>query len=379
MILSSPSRLRAHAAAWARLAPAITLAAALAAMAGCATPVSAQLVTGRLLDAETGEPVVAAFVTLRDSAGRAVAGALGDQHGAFRIQAPGAGTYTVTVERLGYSTFASEPLPLGATGTLVREFRLPTRAISLPTLQAEADRQCRGRRDMAVAAATVWEEVRKALAVTEWTRRSGRPVRYSIVASERRLEPRTLEVLSETVTREQVDRDASPYVAVPLPVLMGGGFIQRAEDGDYIYYAPDARVLLADEFLDAHCFQAVTDASRPDMVGLRFEPAQPRDVTGIRGVLWVRRDSWELSHVEFRYTALPWRVPAGNTGGHVGFTRLPNGAWIVSDWWVRAPVVTMHQDREGRLERLELSSIHEFRREIEAALAADGTPIRLRH
>jgi hypothetical protein len=47
----------------------------------------------------------------------------------------------------------------------------------------------------------------------------------------------------------------------------------------------------------------------------------------------------ELQHVEYMYTRHlnVGDAPADLFGGRSEFERLPNGAWIVSDWWLRMP------------------------------------------
>jgi hypothetical protein len=108
--------------------------------------------------------------------------------------------------------------------------------------------------------------------------------------------------------------------------------------GRYVYYGPDAEVVLSDPFLDRHCFWIETDAPDDEpWIGLGFRPRERREVTDIRGVLWLDRGTAELRVLEYRYTPLPRRVPARHVGGRLEFERLPSGAWIIDRWWIRTP------------------------------------------
>ena len=46
-----------------------------------------------------------------------------------------------------------------------------------------------------------------------------------------------------------------------------------------IYWAPDAAVLLSDEFLDTHCFHVTRNERRaPGLIGLAFQPVRGRNL-----------------------------------------------------------------------------------------------------
>lgn len=330
----------------------------------------AQTVRGRLLDRETGTPIAAGFVTLRDSAGADAGAALADPQGVFTVRAARPGRFTVQVERLGYRTIASDTIELSRGQVLVRDFLIAATAVTLPSIEISAETRCRGRRELAAEAAAVWEEVRKALTVARWTGESGR-IRYEVYQYERRLDPRTLEVEREQRSTATLENEGSPYSSsLPARDLIEGGFA-REDSGYWVYDGPDAEVLLSDEFLDSHCFRATTDRARPRLVGLAFEPSggtQP----AIRGTLWIDRSTFELSHVEFRYIRLPWRVDADEAGGRVEFRRLPDGGWIVESWWLRSPIIS----RRLGSSRQRLDGYTEIGREVTAMYRPDGSRIR---
>lgn len=72
------------------------------AVVGTVEPVSAQTVRGVVLDAETGLPVPAVVLTLRNEAGDLVIRAESDEEGRFELVSPQSGLHTIEAERLGY-------------------------------------------------------------------------------------------------------------------------------------------------------------------------------------------------------------------------------------------------------------------------------------
>lgn len=78
-----------------------------------------------------------------------------------------------------------------------------------------------------------------------------------------------------------------PFRSAPAAELMQKGFVQQVADM-MVYHAPDAHVLLSDEFLDGHCFSIRREENRKGMIGLAFEPMpQRRRMRGMTGVLWL--------------------------------------------------------------------------------------------
>ena len=88
-------------------------------LAGClalaATPGAAQIVSGRVTDRETGEPILGAEVALVDADGAPRARATTNRAGSWSLRAPLAGSlYRVRVERVGYARIDTEPFTAGA-------------------------------------------------------------------------------------------------------------------------------------------------------------------------------------------------------------------------------------------------------------------------
>jgi hypothetical protein len=122
--------------------------------------------------------------------------------------------------------------------------------------------------------------------------------------------------------------------------------------------APDAALLLTDDFARTHCFRAVPGPNA-DVVGLAFEPIPRRRLSDVRGTLWVNRQTSELQYLEYVYTNLPPEFSDLGLRGRLDFRHLPTGAWIVSAWWIRMPRMEMssmplsRRDLSGAQQRLE--------------------------
>ncbi|MEJ2679240.1 MAG: carboxypeptidase-like regulatory domain-containing protein [Gemmatimonadota bacterium] len=311
-----------------------------------AVPAAAQLVTGRLVDRTTGEPLDGAFVVLVDSTGVDRGGILTNREGRYFLRVPGPGRYTIRAERIGYASATSEPLMLAADETRVYDMAVSTQAIELESIRVTAEQRCTVHPGSGARIAAVWNEARKALQLAVWTEQQ-RVVRYRVVNFERELDPETLRVRRETRTGASGYADGSPYRSLAPEDLAEHGYIRPSEATGWTYYAPDAGVLLSDAFLDGHCLELEQDAGRPGLIGLAFRPVERSDRPDIEGVLWLDRRSAELRYLEFSYTTLPFPVSAAHIGGRVDFARVAGGPWIVRSWWIRMPEVGMQQQVLG--------------------------------
>jgi hypothetical protein len=191
------------------------------------------------------------------------------------------------------------------------------------------------------AVATLWEEARKALAAAAFTQ-DRRIHRFTLTRYTRRLDPRDLRVLEENTSRRTLHTGASPLVSAPAAQLLSRGFVELSDTAG-VYYAPDAHVLLSDEFLDAYCFRLPRlEPDSAGLLGLAFEPASRHGPPAIRGTLWIDHTSFQLRFLEFGYTRvrLP-DAPPGTLGGRVDFEALPDGTWIVRRFRIRMPLAAI--------------------------------------
>lgn len=98
-----------------------------------ATALSAQSVSGRVIDAATGSPVAQAAIEAIDDAGQPRAQTASDSAGAFALPLP-AGRYSFRVTHLSYDPLETESLQF-SRGEVVRlEFRLGVRPIRMEPL-----------------------------------------------------------------------------------------------------------------------------------------------------------------------------------------------------------------------------------------------------
>jgi hypothetical protein len=142
-----------------------------------------------------------------------------------------------------------------------------------------------------------------------------------------------------------------------------------------VYYAPDAEVLLSDSFLATHCFEVrLGRGDATGLVGLAFTPARGRRLVDVSGVLWLDRATAELRALEFEYENLPSDLRAGPAEGRVEFLRIPSGPWIVRDWVIRMPIVSMTRAFHGGLES-RLQVVRETGGRVIEIRAVDGPAI----
>jgi hypothetical protein len=361
--------------------PTVCIATAIALCLGSPSAAHAQTVRGQLAGADGEEPAPT-LVALLDAAGKQRATTLTDTAGRFVLRAPAAGEYTLRAERIGYNSITSAPMRLEAGETLPHALQVPSEPVRLPARvegRTGASR-CTFVSTAPVETATAWEEARKALNVARHT--TEQRVRHQVIRYERDLDVPRLRLQREQ--RDSVPRAGEvPFVSVPAERLAVEGFVVR-EGADLLWRAPDAAVLLSDEFLHGHCLYLVP--SRPGaegLLGLAFRPARSGGPTDIQGVLWISPETSELQHLEYQYTDLS-RLNLGvdlrsvTLGGRVEFERLPTGEWISSRWWIRMPRIGENTIRIGAVteRRREVVGIREEGGYVVGVTDARGTPLR---
>lgn len=141
-----------------RLRSIVPAALALALALLCAGALHAQptlqTVRGRVVDASTNTPVSTASIRVVEESGNAAVTGQTDFGGRFNIRLPIAGTYRVTVERIGYAVFTSEPIAVAAGANVEVEARMTPVAVALETVGVNV-RQTPPFRDR--RAATFWD------------------------------------------------------------------------------------------------------------------------------------------------------------------------------------------------------------------------------
>ena len=315
-------------------------------------PVGAQTtISGTLVGTGTQTPVEGATVSLIDSSGDPVAWRLTNAAGRFGFASIRAGTYTLRTDRIGHASVLSDPFTVEGGQAVVRRLETPVEAIMLAGIEVAGSRRCEVRPGQGEGTATVWEEARKALEATSRTSRLG-VYRYVIRHYERDWDARARQVRSEE-SRIESRQLASPFRSLDIDDLVEKGFTDERN-----YYAPDADVLLSDRFLDTHCMSlSEGEGEAEGLLGLSFEPTEDRGVTDISGVLWLNPEDAELQWLDYQYEFLD--VPnSQRLGGKILFAGLPDGTWIVREWYIRMPYLEVVVER-GRPDRTRLVGIKE--------------------
>ena len=357
------------------------LAGALVAMPRLA---AAQVVRGVVVDEASGRALPGVVVVLLDSAGKRVAGVLVDDEGRYAIRSSLPGRFSVRAERIGYRAQAATPVTLGSGQTV--ELRLVTRAIPvvLGAVKVTGRTPCVTGASDGREVSEVWEETRKALYTTDLTQQqelfSARLSRY-----QRTLDARTGRVTAYEV-REASSVTKSPFVSETAAQLSANGYVRQGVS-ETTYYAPDAGVLMSEEFLRDHCFTLRDgEGKRRGLIGLAFAPVRGREKPDIAGTLWIDRKTAELRDLDYAYQRLPGlpsTAKSDDFGGRVEFHRMPTGAWIVERWVIRMPVladrgalarspVIVPGTAPTRPERFELNAIREEGGEVMETLGRGG-------
>jgi len=85
------------------------------------------------------------------------------------------------------------------------------------------------------------------------------------------------------------------------------------------------------------------------VVGLAFRPTgEDKSVPDIAGTMWIDLATSELRWLEYTYQYLEPERTSPKVGGRVDFAKMPDGKWIVSEWWIRMPLMAQQSDFQGR-------------------------------
>ncbi len=318
-------------------------------------------VTLLLFGASTGAAGQEVYGTLRASSNEApVAGAIvlalraTDQSQLARTITGDRGTYslrfepdsvTLRVLRVGQRPFELGALRVNEGERIERSAVLPDAPVVIQTMTTRVSSRCRVRPEGSETVAQLFDEARKALDASRLISSDGAPVaRYLMFTQSRSVRGAAIGLPQQTV---RTTSSTSPFRSVAPESLSVAGYVTDESDGSTLYRAPDARVLLSDEFLSQHCLRLVNGSrAEPHLIGVEFEPAtRSRDLVQVRGTLWMDRSTKELQRLDFVYVGLDPALMRANPGGRVEYTRLDNGVWFASYWEIRMPRYSMRAQR----------------------------------
>lgn len=307
----------------------------LVALLACVGPLPAQQVRGTVWLPDSSAIAPSVIVTVSDARGLVVARSVTDAHGAFQLDLARPGRVIIRALRVGYRPTELPSREIAASDTLTLRIVLSAEGVRLSAITVRRSDPCRSRDDSRARVAEVWEEARKALVLANTER-----ARDGLVAEwtqyDRRLDSLGIRVLDQSVQRTRAPSER-PFRSRDAETLAREGYVVE-DDGGVSYHAPDADVLLSDSFAGAHCFQLVEGPIGTDWIGIRFRPIEEvRARRDVEGTLWLHRASAELRELDFTYTGLPLQAEPAEPGGRVEFTRLADGAFLVTRWSIRMP------------------------------------------
>ena len=112
-----------------------------------ASPLRAQIIRGRITEAESNRRLAAATIALVDPRGKVAASATTDTAGVFQLRAPQPGGYKLHFNLLGYTPVISEVIELRAHETIQLSAQLSTQPVPVTPLIVTARQRSRGSLD----------------------------------------------------------------------------------------------------------------------------------------------------------------------------------------------------------------------------------------
>ncbi|MGV3709397.1 MAG: carboxypeptidase-like regulatory domain-containing protein [Gemmatimonas sp.] len=337
-----------------------------------AGPALAQQIRGTVSDSITGRPIAGAVVMLLDSAGATRSRNITNERGQYFFALPPEIT-NVRVLRIG---FRPSTAPIRERNGLVTvDIIMSALSTILAPMQISASRPGMGARCPRTtdqpATAALLEQARAGL-LTVVVAREANPSDQDRLVFERTMDGTSDRIVQQKVRREIFPKSQNSFRAArSANQFVNEGFLQTVE-GELVYMAPDADILLDDEFTGAYCFRiARADKNRPTQVGLQFRPSESLldgsvrtpvlDTTGgslrassqgrvdVDGTLWIDTSANAIRDIEFKYLGLPRAVLALEPGGTIRFLSVKNGVTMVDRWTLR--LIGVRQDPSDTRDR----------------------------
>jgi hypothetical protein len=217
--------------------------------------------------------------------------ALSDAQGAFAFAAVAPGTYRLTLERIGYSSEASEPFTVAAGETVERNLASRPTTIALQAIVATPECRTNADLDRNPALAALWREARKAVEAS-----TAFADAYAYSYEQRQYSTTNADDAPVDSLVSRVMND--PRVPRPNRDRQGWG---RASTFRLHLDVPDGREILDPSFLTTHCLEGDA-AQTADGLELGFRPVRTRrGRIDIRGVVRVDRRTLQLQEIELEY------------------------------------------------------------------------------
>ncbi len=309
---------------------------------GCITCVAvvapalhAQSVRGTVIRDVDRSAIRGAVVLLLDESSAVHARTLSTVQGVFVLRAPSAGTYRIQTLRIGFRPQTTDLFRL-ERDTLIT-LSLNQVPVNLPAVTAQEVAGCFENPDEGLATAILWDEAKTAILAADITIQELN-YRFDVMLHSRKYDTREPRELLESLFIRERHQGSRPWSSYPPDTLEQRGYVTPSDSG-LRYVAPDLDVLLSPYFTRTHCFR-VRDPGQTasTRLALEFWPLGSIRRSEIKGVLFFDRATRALQSVSFNYVNLPETVRTDVAGGEIEFAQLPNGAWILPRWIIRAPV-----------------------------------------
>lgn len=297
--------------------------------------------TVSLLDGQTPAAAVVVEASLVGGASRARA--LTGRSGSFVLPLPSAGRYRVTGLRIGYHPTDFGILEVAAGETKGVSWVLSGSSLLLNAIRVDSAQLCGRDAENGRTVGSLVMQARAALASTMLTSPDGRSEAvwqtYRIITDRANTPLTALRIASDSGATDR------PFRTVGAKVLATEGYV-RGDPERTEYRSPDAEVLLSEQFMSSHCFRmGPPRGDALDWIGVAFTPARapaPGHVD-VKGILWLDKRTAELRRLEFGYVGASSAQDAAGAGGTVDYLRLHTGVWLVNQWRLRMPRVSLVQ------------------------------------
>ncbi len=310
----------------------------------CAGAADAQVITGTLTDSASGQPVPGALISATHGTTQRYSTVLSDPQGGYVLRLSEAGTYLVSVRRIGLRPSTARTVQLGQGERVILDLQLARIAVALAPVGIRESSVCGEQAGGTQASRQLLGEF--LLALQSLTASAQQTYLTARVASYvQYLDPSSQVVQAET-TQVSQGSYRTPFTSLSAADLAASGFVRVLPNGEILYLAPDPTVLASPEFIGRHCFKAVALPGEPSVAGLSIEPLPGIRTPDIEGVARFDAETRELKSLTFRFVNPPPQAGQFPASGFVEFARTSAGTWWVNAWHITAPV---HQaSRTGR-------------------------------
>lgn len=310
----------------------------------CAFSLEAQQLRGVVRDSVTQRPIAGAVVSLLDAKDSVRARNITNARGQYGF-GPSSDIRRIRVQRIGFRARTTAVTSPG-DGVVTLDVTLAALPTMLAPLQVAAN-SCPKRSDQGTAAALL-EQARAGLLATVVARESNSSAQLRIMY-DRVMAEAGNRIVSQKVRFHSGVGTATFVSAHSAADFVRQGFVEQDGGGELIYHAPDADVLLDDNFVSGYCFQIAEPArSRPNNVGLAFRAARSvRDRIDVEGALWIDTLARAIREIEFRYRGLPRHIEVMRPGGSIAFREMTNGIVLIDQWSLRLITGVLDSSRSG--------------------------------